>query len=95
MGGTLSVVLYKWCVSLGLPNFIVSVDVKAYKRILERNLDRYDEFVIAIVFLSRDFLTGFRKRKTERKKKAEEELKNWLKEEKKRIKKDVGRLLWV
>lgn len=55
--------------------------------------DRYDEFVIAIVFLSRDFLTGFRKRKTERKKKAEEELKNWLKEEKKRIKKDVGRLL--
>lgn len=45
------------------------------------------------MFLSRDFLTGFRKRKTERKKKAEEELKNWLKEEKKRIKKDVGRLL--
>lgn len=37
----------------------------------------------------REFLCGFRKRKLERKKKAQEELQRMLKEEKRRIKQEV------
>ncbi|XP_055843095.1 nucleolar protein 12 [Episyrphus balteatus] len=37
----------------------------------------------------KDFLTGFRKRKNERRKKAKEQLENTLKEERKRIRKEI------
>jgi ribosomal RNA-processing protein 17 len=39
--------------------------------------------------LCREFLTGFHKRKLQRKKRAEEELKQQLKEERKRLKHEV------
>lgn len=42
------------------------------------------------ISISRDFLCGFRKRKLERKKKAQEDLQRLLKEEKKRIKQEVS-----
>ncbi|XP_054284532.1 nucleolar protein 12-like [Macrosteles quadrilineatus] len=47
---------------------------------------------LSIVFdekARKEFLTGFRRRKLERKRKAQEQLKEWLKEEKKRIKKEA------
>lgn len=48
----------------------------------------FRNYVIAQL-ISREFLTGFRKRKLERKKKAQEELQKLLKEERKRIKQEV------
>jgi ribosomal RNA-processing protein 17 len=42
-----------------------------------------------ILFLCREFLTGFHKRKLQRKKIAQEQLKQQLKEERKRLKEKV------
>uniref|UniRef100_A0A1B6KDK6 Nucleolar protein 12 n=1 Tax=Graphocephala atropunctata TaxID=36148 RepID=A0A1B6KDK6_9HEMI len=62
------------------------------KRIVKRRKPINRKTKLSIVFnedARKDFLTGFHRRKMGRQKKAQEELKQFLKEEKKRIKKEA------
>lgn len=62
------------------------------KRKYEKTTNAYFKINIPLLMrdiIFREFLCGFRKRKLERKKKAQEELQRMLKEEKRRIKQEV------
>jgi len=51
------------------------------------------EIVLHVLFHCREFLTGFKRRKDERRRKAKEEIQKTIKAEKKRIMKKVAILL--
>lgn len=58
-----------------------------------------DNFLFILTFflppIVREFLTGFRKRKQERRKKAKDELEQQVKEERKRIKQEVSQFTQI